>query len=277
VTRRRQIKSSRRLRVATCQFPVSADIRANGAAIRRQMRAAARRGAEIAHFSEAALSGYAGSQFASFRRYAWNVLADETRRIRGLAAELGLWTLLGSTHRQARGKPLNCLYLIAPTGRVVKRYDKCFLMPRDREHYAPGHRLVTHSINSVKFGLLICFDFRFPEIWREHLKRRCRLIFLSSYLASPKRNRLMESVAPATMATRASENFFWLVSNNTSGEKPWCGSRVLRPDGSVACAAPPGCPAVLIHTIDLAEEAKLYNPVGRRALRVARGELPWDR
>lgn len=239
------------------------------------MREAARRGAELVHFSEAALSGYAGSQFDSFRRYPWEVLDDETRRVRDLAAELRLWTILGSTHRQRQGKPLNSLYLIAPTGRAVKRYDKCFLMPRDCRHYSPGRRLATHTLNGIKFGLLICFDFRFPEIWREYLKRRCRLIFLSSYLAAPKPSPVMESVAPATMATRASENVFWLVANNTSGERPWCGSRVLRPDGSVACQAPAGRPAVLVHTIDLAEDAKLYNPIGRLALRVARGERPW--
>ncbi|HUT37185.1 MAG TPA: carbon-nitrogen hydrolase family protein [Planctomycetota bacterium] len=274
--RRRTISKSRCLTIATCQFPVSADIRANGAFIRRQMRLAARRGAEIVHFSETALSGYAGAQFTTFDGFPWGVLEDETRRVRDLAVELGVWTILGSTHRQPRGKPLNCLYLIAPTGRIVKRYDKCFLMRRDRRYYAPGRRLVTHSVGGVKFGLLICFDFRFPEIWREHLKRRCRLVFASSYLASPKRNRVMEAVAPATMATRASENFFHLAANNTTGEKPWCTSRVHRPDGSVACQAPSGRPAVLTCTIDLAADAMLYNPIGPLALRVALGEHPWE-
>jgi len=274
-----------RLTVATCQFAVGPDVRRNGATIRRQMRAAARRGAEIVHFSEAALSGYAGSQFTGFEGYPWNVLADETRRIRDLAAELGVWTILGSAHvggvsprRVSRdgdvpptvAKPYNSLYLIAPTGRIVKRYDKCFLMPRDRLHYAPGRRLVTHTINGIRLGLLICFDFRFPEIWREHLKRGCRLMFLSSYLATPQRNRAMEGVAPAILATRASESFLWVVANNTAGERPWCGSRVLRPDGTIARRAPAGRAAVLVHTIDLADDAPLYNPIGGLALRVAR-------
>jgi len=268
-------KDTGRLAVATCQFAVGPDVRRNGAVIRRQMRAAARRGAELVHFPEAALSGYAGAQFPSFDGYPWDALADETRRIRDLAAELGVWAILGSAHPQQRGKPLNCCYLIAPTGCIARRYDKCFLMPRDRRHYAPGRRLATHRLNGIKFGLLICFDFRFPEIWREYLKRGCRLVFLSSYLASPGPNHVMESVAPATMAARASENFFWVVANNTTAEKPWCGSRVIRPDGSVACQAPAGRPAVLVHTIDLAADACLYNPIGRLAARVARGFRPW--
>ena len=47
------------LRVATCQFPVSADVHTNAEWIRAQMREARQQSADIAHFSESALSGYA--------------------------------------------------------------------------------------------------------------------------------------------------------------------------------------------------------------------------
>jgi len=261
------------LAVAACQLAVGPDIRRNGAAIRRQMRAAARRGAAIAQFPECALSGYAGAQFQSFDGYPWQTLADQTARIRTLAAELGLWVILGSTHPRRRGKPTNCLYLIDPSGRIVTRYDKHFLMPGDRRHYAPGRRLVTHTLGGVKFGLLICFDFRFPELWRELLKRRCQAVFFSSYLASPEPNALMEQVAPATLTTRAAENSFTIVATNTCTGRQWCNSRVLRPDGSVAAQAPWHRPAVLTHTIHPAAHTALYNPVGPLALRAAHGHL----
>jgi len=237
------------------------------------MRLAARRGAEIVHFSECALSGYAGAQFDSFDDYPWQTLAEETARIRDLAARLRLWTILGSTHHRRHGKPFNCLYLIDPSGRIIKRYDKSFLMPRDRDHYEPGRRLVTHTLGGIKFGLLICFDFRFPEIWREHLKRRCRLIFFSSYQASPKHNRLMEKVAPATLATRASENFFYVVASNTSGGRQWYNSRIHLPNGAIVRRAPWNRPAVVTYTVDLANDSKLYNPIGPLAGRAARGTL----
>jgi len=256
------------LTLATCQFAVSADVRANASAIRRQMRTAARRGARLVHFSEAALSGYAGANFPTLDGYDWPLLAAETRRIRDLSAELGLFTILGSTHRHRTGKPTNCLYLISPQGRVAKRYDKRFLIPRDHEHYAAGTRVVTHTIDGVKFALLICFDFRFPEIWRACLRRRCRVVFFSSYQAQPKPNLLMEHVAPAILTTRASESFIHVVANNTSGGHQWYNTRVHRPDGSIAAEAPWNKPAVLVHTIDLAQDAELYNPVGHLALNV---------
>ena len=263
--------STPRLTVATCQFAVGPDVCRNGAAIRRQMRAAARRGAEVVHFSECALSGYAGAQFDSFEGYPWDALAAETARVRELASELGIWTILGSTHPRRSGKPTNCLYLIDPAGRIARRYDKSFLMPGDRLHYAPGRRIVTHTLGGVKFGLLICFDFRFPELWRELLTRRCRLVFFSAYLASPRRNPLMEQVAPATLATRASENVFYVVANNTCGGCQWCNARIHRPDGAIVAQAPWNRPAVLTHTIDLATDPTLYDPIGPLALRAAHG------
>jgi len=265
--------STPRLAVATCQFAVDPDVCRNGAAVRRQMRAAARRGAEVVHFSECALSGYAGAQFDSFDGYPWDTLAAETARVRDLAAELGVWTILGSTHRCRSGKPTNCLYLIDPSGGIAKRYDKCFLMPGDRLHYEPGRRIVTHTLNGIKVGLMICFDFRFPELWRELLKRRCQVVFFSAYLASPAGNALMEQVAPATLATRASENSFYVVANNTSGGRQWCNARVHRPDGSIAVQAPWNRTAIVTHTIDPSTDPTLYNPIGPLALRAARGTL----
>ena len=268
-----EIGGSPGLRAATCQLAVGPDIRRNGAAIRRQRRAARRRGAEIALFPECARSGYAGAQFESFEGYPWDVLAQETRRVRERAAELGLWTIVGSTHRRRRGKPTNCLYLIDPTGRIAKRYDKCFLMPNDRRHYAPGRRVVTHTLKGIKFGMLICFDFRFPELWRELLKRRCQVVFFAAYLASSEPSPLMEQVAPATLTTRASENSFTVVASNVATGHQWCNSRVHLPNGAVAAEAPWNRPAVVTHTIEPAAYASLYNPIGSLALKAARGQL----
>jgi deaminated glutathione amidase len=62
------------VRVATCQFPVSARIGANLGYVTRQARAAKRRGADVAHFPEGALSGYAGTDFETFTDFDWDAL-----------------------------------------------------------------------------------------------------------------------------------------------------------------------------------------------------------
>lgn len=53
--------------IATCQFCVSGDFRKNASYLLRQMAEAKEKGAEIAHFPESRLSGYAGTNFKSIK------------------------------------------------------------------------------------------------------------------------------------------------------------------------------------------------------------------
>ncbi len=69
------------LKVATCQFPVSADIGANLLYIKRQIGIASKRGAGVAHFPEGSLSGYAGSDFETFAGFDWDRLQEATAEV----------------------------------------------------------------------------------------------------------------------------------------------------------------------------------------------------
>jgi predicted amidohydrolase len=67
--------------VATCQFPVSSEIGANLRYIVQQMQAARTGGADVAHFPECALSGYAGTDFPSFAGFDWDELRQATAEV----------------------------------------------------------------------------------------------------------------------------------------------------------------------------------------------------
>jgi predicted amidohydrolase len=84
------------LRIATCQFPVSADIAANLRYIKRQLSLASQRGARVAHFPEGALSGYAGTDFATFAGFGWDQLQAATADVTRQASRLGIWLITGS-------------------------------------------------------------------------------------------------------------------------------------------------------------------------------------
>ena len=169
------------LRVATCQFAVSRHIKRNSSLIERLLRRAKKAKADIVHFPECALSGYVGTDFANFEGYDWEQLKKETQKIMALAKKLRLWVVLGSTHRltpdrnirgQAKpNKPHNSLYLISPQGKIVDRYDKRFCLKGEMRRYTPGNKFVNFTINGVKCSLLICFDARFPEMYRELYKQ----------------------------------------------------------------------------------------------------------
>ena len=70
-----------RLNIATCQFPVSDDIRKNQHYVLSQMKMAKRKRADIVHFPECALGGYAGTDFKSFSGYDWEYLRHATKTV----------------------------------------------------------------------------------------------------------------------------------------------------------------------------------------------------
>ena len=115
------------------------------------MQNAAQQNADIVHFSECAISGYASVDFDCFDNYDWNLLKGKTLEIIALAGQLNIWVVLGSSHRLTEpNKPHNSLYLISPEGKLVNRYDKRFCTGIDFENYTPGNHFVHFEINSVK-------------------------------------------------------------------------------------------------------------------------------
>ena len=114
-----------KLKVATCQFAVSSSIPRNLRSIIAYMRKAKKARADIVHFPECALTGYAGIDMPDLTDLDWDLLKESTHQVMALAAKLKLWVILGSTHRLTEpNKPHNCAYLIGPDGKIANRYDK---------------------------------------------------------------------------------------------------------------------------------------------------------
>lgn len=171
-----------KLRVATSQFPVSEDLAANARAVKRHMRIAKKKGAAVIHFCEGALSGYPEHDFKSFRGYDWELLREHSEGVAQLAGELGLWAILGSSHPlSGRHKPHNSVYVIDDGGRLVDRYDKMFCAGdnkgtvADLAHYSPGEHFCVFDIKGVRCGVLICHEYRCPELYREYKQRGVEL------------------------------------------------------------------------------------------------------
>ena len=101
-----------KLRAATCQFPVSGDMKSNSDYIKKYIVEAAQNHADILHFSEAVLTGYPPGDIPSFENFDWNAMGSETNEIMSLAKEHKIWVILGSAHYLGeKEKPLNCLYM----------------------------------------------------------------------------------------------------------------------------------------------------------------------
>lgn len=285
-----------KLVVATCQFPVAADIHRNARYVRRQMRDAKVRGAHVAHFPEAALSGYAGVDFRSYDGFDWAALEARTREILALAAELRIWLLLGSSHRlSGRHKPHNSVYVVDDRGRIVDRYDKLYCAG-DREgrtgdlsHYSPGEHFSVFTIRGVRCGVLICHDYRYPELYREYKRRGVELVFHSYHAGNVPPERLAAMRAelgeelcalnpcgtlpgitmPPSMQAAAASSHVWISCPNTSARESCFPAFCVRPDGVITGRLRRNTTGMLLTTI--APPRSFYDGAAAWRARAMRG------
>ena len=94
----------------------------------------------------------------------------------GLARELGIWLQVGSLAiRLSDEKVANRSYLIDPAGELIARYDKMHMFDvdlpggetyRESKNFAAGDRAVLADLPWGRIGLTICYDLRFPALYR---------------------------------------------------------------------------------------------------------------
>ena len=95
---------------------------------------------------------------------------------RDLAAKLGVWLMAGSfVVRLSADRLANRCFLIAPDGAIAARYDKIHMFDveipdgqsyRESRAYQPGGRAVTADLPWGRLGLTVCYDLRFPQLYR---------------------------------------------------------------------------------------------------------------
>ena len=270
------------LTLATCQFPVSADIRLNASYIGRQMQAAAEKGAAIAHFSESSLNGYAGVDFKHFESQAEILRERALEKIARLSARLKIWAIIGGhCFEKNNTKPFNCLWLIDSNGTIIRRYDKRFCTGKKEElehfYYKPGKKPVQFKINGFTCGLLICHEWRYPELYREQKKMGTEIIFQSWYdghlspVKYKKKGEELGSLITGAVRGYAANNHMWISASNTSGRESCFAAFVVQPDGKIYHQLRRNVAGILISKIN--RNSEFEDPSGPWRKRAIKGIL----
>jgi hypothetical protein len=97
-------------------------------------------------------------------------------RFRALAGELGIWLHIGSLGMKVEPERVaNRSYLIDPQGEIAARYDKLHMFDvdldggesyRESRTYRPGDKAVLADLPFGRLGFSICYDLRFPSLYR---------------------------------------------------------------------------------------------------------------
>jgi predicted amidohydrolase len=250
------------LRVAAVQLNSSEDKARNLAAAERLVGEAARAGAELVGLPEKwNLLAAGGAQAAG----AEPLDGPSLSAARGWTREHGIHLLAGSVSERAPGGVFNTSVLIGPDGGDLAVYRKIHMFDvdvggvayRESEHESAGSEIVTAPAGDLEIGLTVCYDLRFPELFRILAVRGARLITVPSAFTLATGPDHWEVLLRA----RAIENQVFLLAPGQFGEAPphyssFGRSSIVDPWGVVLATAPDE-ECVVVADLDLAAQDRI--------------------
>jgi predicted amidohydrolase len=179
-----------------------------------------------------------------------------------LARELGIWLHLGSMGILVKpDKIANRSFLFSPDGRIAAQYDKIHMFDvelpggetyRESRNFQPGNKAVLAKLPWGTLGLTICYDMRFPQLYRALAKAGANFIAVPSAFTVPTGKAHWQTLLRA----RAIETQCFIFAAAQSGEhengrKTYGHSIVVAPWGEILAEAEDVQPSVIIADIEL--------------------------
>ena len=187
--------------------------------------------------------------------------------LREAARDLGAWILIGSALvKREDGRAANRSVLVSPKGAVTATYDKLHMFDvdlptgessRESATYEPGERAVTAQADELKLGLSVCYDLRFPALYRSLALAGAEVMTIPSAFTRPTGAAHWEVL----MRARAIETGSFVLApaqggRHEDGRGTWGHSIAVAPWGEVLAGFDHDEPGVLVADLDLAAAAK---------------------
>lgn len=206
------------------------DVPANLVALEALCRQASAAGADLLALPELALSGY--NVFARLDEFAEPEGGPIARRLAELAAEHGLFLVVGLAQRQADGRLTNTAVLIDDHGERLATYHKRQLWDREHAVFAAGDDVCVVDTRLGRLGLMICYDNEFPEMARALARGGAEIILSPTANMMPNAGRQVLQIR-----ARALDNQCFVACINRAGaeaELHYCGNSLIAgPDGEI--------------------------------------------
>ena len=270
------------LSVAAVQMCSTGDLGANLELTRRLVGEAAAGGARLVVLPEcfSILGRSEGDKMV-----AAEVLETGTGPVMSMLKELctqyGIWIIGGGTPETVEGdtkRAYNALVVVDPTGRLVTRYRKIHLFDvdipggatlRESDGTVAGEDLEVVDIDGVPVGLSICYDLRFPELYRTLVQDMGAQIVVIPAAFTAHTGAAHWHVL---MSARAIENQVWIVAPAQWGKhndkrESFGHSLIVDPWGTIVAELATG-DGVLVQKLDgdVVDKRRTQMPVGRHAV-----------
>ncbi|MCC2638167.1 MAG: carbon-nitrogen hydrolase family protein [Moraxellaceae bacterium] len=257
--------------LAAVQLCSGADLEANLAMARRQLEAAAAAGAQLAVLPEN-WAIFDAAQYVSMGRR----LPELLERVGRMARELDLWIVAGTLPAAFRpdgspvpdGRVRTACHVIDSDGEVVARYDKIHLFDveigdaqgsyRESATFEPGDRLVCVQTPVGRVGLSVCYDLRFPELYRALFEQGAEILVVPAAFTQLTG----EAHWQPLLRARAIENQCYVIGSAQGGRHgptrvTWGHSQIIDPWGRIVAGCGGVSPALVTAVRDPGEQARL--------------------
>ncbi len=205
---------------------------------------------------------------------------EEIAAFSAAAADNGVWLLIGSLAvNRGDGRLANRSFLFGPDGEIAARYDKIHMFDvdldggeswRESRIYAPGEKAVVVSTPLASIGLTICYDLRFPHLYRALARAGAELMCVPAAFTRQTGRAHWKTL----LGARAIECGAFIIAAaqgglHEDGRETYGHSMIISPWGETLAEARGDEPGIILADIDPARAAKARRQIPNLALESA--------
>lgn len=201
------------MRIGVYQFSSTNKIDDNFKVIEKAIKLAAERGGRLIVFHECALCGYPPLE-QKIEKINREEIEINLSKISARAKQHKIFVAVGTVRFDGENR-YNSIVVFDDNGELAGYYDKTALWGWDTDNFVRGTKPGIFEIDDMKIGFRICFDVRFPELFRELYKQNVDICFVSFSDTSETPLPARYDIIKAHLITRAVENVMPVVSVNS--------------------------------------------------------------
>ena len=243
---------SKVVKVGTVQFQTSSQIAENLRKAKYFIEEASNQNVRVLLFPECSLCGYPPVEIDHVDSINYAELEEALFEIDKLSKKHNMYIAVGYVHVD-QDKKFNSIKLISPKNEELPIYHKRALWGWDTDNFEFGSNKGIYEVDGIKIGIRICFDIRFPELFKELFLENVDVCLLSLCDTGSEKNEQRRDIIRAHMITRAVENVMYFVSSNSISTYPTAPTCIISCGGKVLLDAGDHEAKLIVKELDIQE------------------------